>query len=392
MTSNPIKVLIFGDVAVPTGFGRIGSAVGKSLTAHGYMVVGACIQYDGLLPTPTGAPFFVGALGGKDHGLAVSGMYTAFKPDVVLSLQDFPYHIMLRDATSIDWSVTAHVIVTPVDGTPIAPDWIKRAHEFDGVLTISEFGVQAFKDQGVRASLCPPGVDTAEFHPLHPETRAELRAKLGLPPTAYVVGMMAMNQGRKDFPSAMQGFWDAFKDIDEAFLYLDCDKISPAGWNLPEWVGSQVGIPAERVKFREDAIRAGVVSLNERYALLDQHMVIAEREGFGLPHIEAQACGVPSAAIRYCSGPEVTQDGSTGLLVNVTGYRIGTWGGARGALCDIGDLATQLRWLYDNQSERAAMSARALAYAQSRTWETACLAVEHEIKAALDKRQKAGTA
>jgi glycosyltransferase involved in cell wall biosynthesis len=135
-----------------------------------------------------------------------------------------------------------------------------------------------------------------------------------------------------------------------------------------------------------------VLSLNERYALLDQHMVIAEREGFGLPHVEAMACGVPTAAISYCSGQEVTQLGETGLLVGVTGYRIGTWGGARGALCDVADLARQLRWLYDHPAERAAMSARALAYGQNRTWLTACLAVEQAIKAALDKREKVGAA
>lgn len=391
--TSPTKVLIFGDVAIPTGFGRIGAAVGRYLTSRGYQVVGACIQYDGLLPAPTGVPFFVGALAGKDHGQAISGIWSAFRPDVMLSLQDFPYHIMLRDATQIDWSMTAHVVITPVDGVPIAPDWVRRAKEFDALLTISEFGVEAFRNQQQRAVLCPPGVDTAEFHPLPDDQRAELRANLGLPANAYVVGMMAMNQGRKDFPGALAGFWEAFKDAPDAYLYLDCDRISPAGWNLPEWVLPQIGIPQDRVRYREDAIRAGIVGLNERYGLLDQHMVIAHREGFGLPHIEAMAAGVPTAALDYCSGAEVTQHGTTGLLIPALEHtQIGTWGGGQDRFVDVQALAQQLRWLYDNQSERVAMAARALKYAQTRTWDAACKAVEAEIVAALERRQKAGTA
>lgn len=386
--NNPIKVLIFGDVAVPTGFGRIGAAIGKYLVAHGYQVLGACIQYDGLLPPPTGVPFFVASLAGKDHGQAINGIYNAFRPDVVLSLQDFPYHLMLHEATGIDWSTTAHVVITPIDGAPVAPEWLSSAKTYDSLFTISEFGVTTLREAGQRALLCPPGVDATEFRPLPSEERAALRAKLDIPTDGYVVGVMAMNQGRKDFPAMLSGFGIAFKDVPNAYLYLDCDDRSPAGWWQSSWLFPQIGIDPARVRFREAAIRSGVISLNERYNLLDQHMVISMREGFGLPHIEALAAGVPTCSTLYCSGPEVTQDGTVGLLVKAEPFRPSTWGGAMDWNADIVDLAAKLRWAYEHPAERAVMRERGLEYAKSRTWEKATAVVEQEIRAVLEKRGK----
>lgn len=387
MQSNqPAKIIIFGDVAVPTGFGRIGAEVGRYLVSKGYSVVGACLQYDGLLPAPTGAPFFISALQGKDPWQAISGVAAAFRPDVILSLQDLPYNIQVRQATTIDWSTVGHVVITPVDGTPIASDWLKSAKDFDALLTISEYGVDAFREAGLRAALCAPGVNTAEFHPLTSDERTALRARIGIPADAFVVGMMAMNQGRKDFPHAIEGFARAFMDVPNAYLYLDCEKVSPAGWQIPQWILPTFGLSPDRVRFREDAMRAGIMSLNERYNLLDQHMVIAHREGFGLPHIEAMAAGIPSAAIEYCSGREVTQDGTTGLLIKARRGGLSTWGGSWDFDPEMDDLIFKLRWSYEHPAERLAMGARGLEYAKTRTWEKAAAVVEAEIAGVLKRR------
>jgi glycosyltransferase involved in cell wall biosynthesis len=227
-------------------------------------------------------------------------------------------------------------------------------------------------------------VDTAEFYPLPSDQRAALRDRIKLPADAFVVGMMAMNQGRKDFPRAIEGFCRAFRAVPGAYLYLDCDKNSPAGWKLPEWVLATFGLPPDRVRFREDALRAGIVSLNERYNLLDQHMVIAHREGFGLPHIEAMAAGVPSAALDYCSGREIVgEHGERGLLIRAQRGGLSTWGGAWDYDADVDDLAAQLRWSYEHSAERLALAARALAWARGRTWDQAGAAVEAVIRRVL---------
>jgi len=377
------RILIFGDF-VPTGFGRICRAIGLHLQHAGHEIMGACLQYDGLLPL--GLPFHVAALNGRDHGAALTGIWAAYQPDLVLGVQDFPYHVMMRHATGIDWSTTAQVVITPVDGAPIYSDWIATAKTFDSLMTISEFGQRVFREQGCTAWLCPPGVDTNEFYRLDDTRRAELREKLDIPPNAFVVGVMAMNQGRKDFPSMVAGFKRAFSDVSQAYLYLDCERTSPAGWDIPKQLVAVEGLEAARVRYRDDALRAGIASLNERYNLLDVHMVLAHREGFGLPHIEAMATGVPTVAIDYCSGHEIIGDDERGALIKARPGTLGTWGGARDYYADMDDLVAKLRLLYEQPAERAARAARALAWARERTWERAARAVQSVVEDVLTRR------
>lgn len=390
--ARPRRVLIYGDCALPTGFGRINAAVAKHLLARGYEVMAACPQYDGLLPH--GQPLWIASLQGKDMGQGPFGwarvvgqIAAAWNPDVVISTQDFPYHIALRQGSGIDWSVTGHLVITPVDGVPIDSDWLSVVPDFDALMTISQFGVTAFKDAGHRAVLCPPGVDTGEFHRLPDEARAELRARLDIPADAFVVGVMAMNQGRKDFPSMVQAFADAFRDVPEAFLYLDCEKDNPAGgWRIIDQLARHVGLDESRCRFRANAVQKGIVQLNDRYNLLDVHMVIAHREGYGLPHGEAMATGIPSIAIDYCSGREIIGDNERGWLVPAVPHKLGTWGGARDCDPDMDALTAALREAYENPAERQARGARGLTWAQARTWEKAGEAVESVLAGIFERR------
>lgn len=394
------KILIYGDFR-PTGFGRINAGVGKHLyNTNKYELRGACIQWDGIMSEAMPAlPFEVSPLNGRDKdffpgpvGFAhvMSNIIGAWRPDVLISTQDFPYHEALR-AAPIDWSVMGHIVITPVDGVPVAPQWINLVPQFDAFMTISEFGVKAFKDAGRRADLCPPGVDSAEFYRLDDPTRAALRAKMGIAQDAFVVGVMAMNQGRKDFPSMVRGFAEAYRDIPEAILYLDCDPVSPMGWHIPDTLLKGNNLDPACVKFRQDAFAAGITSLNERYNLLDLHMVLAHREGYGLPHGEALATGCPTIANDYCSGREIVGDNARGWLIPALPPHpgaFGTWGGALDVWPNMEALTTALREAYEKPAERRARGERGKAWAATeRTWTKTGEAVDRVVERVLAKRK-----
>ena len=188
------KVLILGDSGVPSGFGRICDEVGVRLHRRGYEMVQVSLQYDGLLPPMYDGkplPYWVASLAGKPSWIEPTmAVIQASKPDVVISCQDFPYAQQLFLAP-LDWSIMGRVIITPVDGKPIFPAWMDIANQVEAVVTISEFGVQAFREQGLAVGLCRPGVNTDKFYKLPDEQRAAIRARLGIAPGAFVPGRAA---------------------------------------------------------------------------------------------------------------------------------------------------------------------------------------------------------
>lgn len=389
-TKQPYKVLIFGDLVTPSGFGRIGNEIARRLVSRGYAVQGASISYTGW---PHDLPFWVWPLGNQDIWNGLVNIVNGFQPDVLLSIQDFPYHHSIWHACRIDFSKIRWVWITPIDGTPVHPDWLKLTDYSDGQMVISRFGVEALRQAGKRVSLCHPGVDVREFYPAERAERDALRAKLKWAPDDWAVGVMAMNQGRKAIPAMIEGFHEFARDKPNARLLLDMDKASPAGWDIPNLL-KQMGwseVEQARVAYKEDLFKADFEAfspLRNRYALLDAHMVISHREGFGLPLLESMACRVPSLALDWCSGTEIAGDGRGGLVRRLPYMEYGTWGGAKDAFPDVADLSRQLEALYADPIMSADMARRGYEWAITNTWDVTADQVEAVIQNAIRNPRK----
>jgi glycosyltransferase involved in cell wall biosynthesis len=107
----------------------------------------------------------------------------------------------------------------------------------------------------------------------------------------------------------------------------------------------------ERVTF------TGFVPDDDLVALYNAARVLAlpsVAEGFGLPAIEAMACGLPVAASRRGSLPEIV--GDAGVFFDPL---------------DNEDMATALRRLLEDDTLRASLSVAGLARASRRSWNEA---------------------
>lgn len=383
------KVLIVSDDGIASGYGRISMEVNSRLHRRGYNVMAASLYYDGLLPPSfdgAALPYWVAALAGRPNWVElVVNIANAYQPDILHVVQDANYAEALRNAP-LDWSRFAFVVTTPVDGVPIHPNWVSMLRGADGTLSISQFGVDAHRAAGIPSVLCRPGVDANAFFAMSDADRALLRGRLGIAPDAFVVGTMAQNQGRKDIPDMLRAFFAFVSDKPGARYLLDMDAGSPAGWDILS-VCQQQGWDAGKLIFRVDAQRAGVTTLRERYALLDAHMCISHREGYGLPLAEAMACGVVSIALDYTSGTEICGDGK-GVLIAPIDYRsIGTWGGAEDCYPNVTQLTASLQMLYDEPDTRRSIARKGMAWARAQTWDAAADAVVGVYERALAKRQ-----
>ncbi len=383
------KILVLSDDGVASGFGRIAMHLNTALTRRGYSIMAASIQYDGLLPPQYEGqplPYWVASLAGKNWLEETVKLIGVYNPDIVICLQDAPYAHHLRHAP-VDWSQHGFIVITPVDGIPILTDWIDTVKKADAALTISEFGVKAFRDVGASVGLCRPGIDPDVFYRLPDAERIALREKLNIAPDTFVMGMFAQNQGRKDIPDTLRAFFEFSRDKPTARLLLDMDAVSPAGWNIPAMC-QQFGWNADKLIFRIDAQRAGLTHLRERYNLLDLHSVLSHREGWGLPLVESMACGVATMALDWCSGAEIVGNGR-GLLIRPLVYTsVSTWGNALDKFPDIAHVVSEIQRIYDHPHERAAIAERGMEWARAQSWTAAVDNVIAAIERVCSIREK----
>lgn len=381
------RILTLSDDGVASGFGRIAMEVNSAAARRGHQVLAASLQYDGLLPSGyegRALPYHVASLAGHNWPEEFVKIASAFTPDVIWVTQDAPYASTVRQMT-LDWSTIVFMVTTPVDGAPVFPEWVNTMKLADAGLTISEFGVEAYRRAGVRVGLCRPGVDTTVFHRMDNAQRAALREKAGIASGAFVVGTMAMNQGRKDIPDMLRAFFDFAMDKPDARYVLDMDSVSPAGWHIPA-LCQQFGWDAGKLLYRAELVQRGVTSLAERYNLLDAHMVISHREGFGLPLVEAMACGAVSIALDWCSGTEIVGEGR-GMLIEPQEYTtVSTWGGALDKFPKMDCLISALHHLHDDESARRHMAEKGMTWAKEQRWSAAAENALMALETALEQR------
>lgn len=373
-----MKLLCLSDSALPTGYGRIADQLLTRLSARGMEVISGSLGFDGLLPPQMDGkrlPYWVATLG-QNYPDALFKIAAVMQPDVIMVIQDAPYLEAIR-AAPFDWSTCKFVGITPVDGIPIYPRWIQIAKQADAFFSISEFGVSAYRKAGVQTRLARPGIDQTVFFRKSASERAALRDKLGLKPEQFILGTMAMNQGRKAISTMLEAFFAFAADKPDARYLLDMEPVSPAGWDVPA-LCEQYGWDAKRLIFRADALRAGLTELVDRYNLLDAHMVISHREGYGIPLVEAMACGAPGLALDYCSGPEIIGQGedARGILIPAIEYTVnGTWGNAIDKFPNKQAIRDALDRLYNDKAFRAHLAQNALKRAQQQSWDEPAQAV-----------------
>ena len=218
--------------------------------------------------------------------------------------------VNLKDFQVLAW--------TPVDHWPAPAEVLKFFHNSGArPLAMSEFGRSQLVEAGLDAECWPLAVDTNVFKPTSHVTidgeQIPARTLFDIPATAdFVVAMVAMNkdpQDRKNFNGAFRAFGRVWKEHQNAVLYVHGDKygVAGSGINLAE-LAKHAAIPPHAIIFTNPyALRIGWSQemLAALYTVADVLLAPSKGEGFGVPMIEAQACGTPVIASDFTSQSEL---------------------------------------------------------------------------------------
>lgn len=190
------------------------------------------------------------------------------------------------------------------------------------------------------------GVDATVFHPPTAEERARVAAALRLEGRRYVA-FLGTIEPRKNVPALIRGWVAAVTALDDPPSLV---LAGGAGWD------DQVDRAVAEVPDHLSLLRPGYVPLEDLPGLLGGADVVAYPslgEGFGLPVLEAMACGATVLTTDRLALPEV--------------------GGDAVAYCgtESADIARGLSRLLAEPAERERLAALALGRAAEFTWERA---------------------
>lgn len=226
-----------------------------------------------------------------------------FNADVVITLFDL-WHFPPNSAEllSAPW-----IAMTPVEGAPIGGHLAKLLRKASYVVSYSQFGYETLLDAHIPSTLLPHTVDTSLYKPGNAQDQAEIRDRFGLDQDAWVITMVAMNKGAEPYRKAWPEMLAAWKQVTEvypeAFFYAHTNKwpMVPnyeAAFKFDPYIQA-LEIPRETVGFpAEGAFTVGIPDeeMVNLYRASDVVILPSMAEGFGLPVIEAQACGTPILA------------------------------------------------------------------------------------------------
>ena len=198
----------------------------------------------------------------------------------------------------------------------------------------------------------PHGIPPDIYHPFDDVTKRNLRDSMGLK-NKFVIGTVAKNIIRKRLNDVVKVFSMVLSSIDDSVLIIKTDKeVSKDGYNLPILLNSYDF--SERV-----IILKGDYSHNKMtdlYNCMDVYIQLSEWEGFGIPVVEAMACGIP-VVTHDVQGP--------GEIVNVAGIVVSSReyiddSGAFLSYANVKEAADAIIRIYEARGLRKSLSKKAV--------------------------------
>ena len=340
------KILFHGvGRGIPTGYGRQTKLFTPALQDAGFEVVINAIldQYatgvdsNGIINLASGPR--IGLLGNDFFAEHVNRV----QPDIVLSMVDpFTCKPELFDKTNwFPWVM--------VHGEPLL--WENKAvlKGCKRPIAPTPHAKRVLEDAGFDPYYCPLAIDNDVFKPVN---RAEARQAVSevwqtpIDDETFVVVANAANNSRpsrKNFAGMFKA-WSIYRQISgnkNCVLYIHTERDGElySGENLrryEELYGAETVVYAPQYEYCCGTLPESY--LTACYNAADAYLCTSTGEGFGLPIVEAQACGCPVIAPRFGSMADNVFEGSLNK-----GQMFGSWDtGSECFLVDPSDVATSL--------------------------------------------------
>lgn len=233
---------------------------------------------------------------GNSH---VSEYAMEFESDIVITLMDI-WPLSEQYGHGFRWCPYMPLDSETVNGD-IGPAWSTRLRNSYLPIVYSQYGDNLLSRLGYEHAYVAHGVETSVYRP-RPSQKQAYRRLFGMPEEAvngYVFGMVAANKGyppRKGFPEAFEAFSRVLEQVPNAWLYVHTIADSSQGGPDLKLMAEGCGIQDRLIVSTKHLQLSGAFDDEDMARLFNCFDVLLQpsySEGFGIPLVEAQSCGVP---------------------------------------------------------------------------------------------------
>lgn len=299
---------------IKTGYGQQAGLFAPRIKALGHEV--AISAFYGLSGTEIewgGIPVFPAGSRPNAYGIdMIPHFYQKWNADLVVILADaWVGHSKMEALSKLN---VANWL--PIDASPLSKrDFAYLIATGAYPIAMSAFGRQMLTDAKLPSSYVPHGIDLNVFTPREDNTdRDELRAELDIDPDTFVIGMNAANRDlwRKGFFEQFTAFAKFHAEYPKSRLYVHTVVDHPSGLDIIS-LANACGIADALLLPDQGPLAAGEIDapslVRNFYHLIDLYSGCSLAEGFGIPILEAQACGVPAVVTDASAMTELCAHG-----------------------------------------------------------------------------------
>ena len=257
-----------------------------------------------------------------DHGEGIIPFHADnFQADLVLTHYDA--WVFNPEQLKFPW-----VPWYPVDCEDVPVPIASRIQHAVMRITQTQHGVEATHRAGLDAEYVPAAFDKTQYHR---RDRDEARGHLGAT-DKFLVACVAANTGRpgtpsrKSYPQMFEGFSMFLEHTPNAVLYIHAHQHGQMDLGQ---LAQQYGIENHIISALPYYLSTGAYTAEYMagiYSAADVLLSPSMGEGFGVPIIEAQACGTPVITGGWTSMPEITRTGVALEKADAMPYPIVTYG------------------------------------------------------------------
>lgn len=307
---------------MPTGYGNQGKLLVERMLRHGLKV--AALSNYGLEGTKSTMKINDIEIPHYPRGLTpystdVMPVWTkdfaSKHPDlktVLFTLYDvWVYNQLKYDEQIVSWVPLDHITLPPA-----VREFLVRENVTP--VTMSPHGQRQLEQMGIPSTYIPHAVDTSVYKPTRNFEGMPTREYMQVPDSAFLVGIVAANKAngqihRKAFAENLLAFAIHQKKYPDSYLYIHSEPSKVYnGFGLDVLI-KMSGIPKDNVLFPDSfALREGFTEeqMAAFYSSFDVLLSTSYGEGFGIPTVEAQACGTRVITSNFAASADLASEDS----------------------------------------------------------------------------------